>query len=144
MMERRTRILPRTAIPLTAALLLGAGTVPALAQATHGAAPPVAATAEPAPGTPAGMPSGRTIARAGHALHDVLAINHHYGARLADTHDPAGKQRIVVLAQQQAAAAIQRQGLTIDRYDQVLELARENPTVRQQLLQAAGITPHPG
>ena len=143
-MERRTRILPRTAIPLAAALLLGAGIVPVMAQASRNGAPPVTAAPEPAPGTPAGMPSGRTITRAGHALHDVLAINHQYGARLADTHDPAGKQRIVVLARQQAAAAIQRQGLTIDRYDQVLELARENPTVRQQLLQAAGITPHQG
>jgi hypothetical protein len=121
MMAHRTRILP-----IAAVLAAGMLAVPAFAQTAGGTAP--AATVPPA-----------TMAKAGHALHDVMAINRSYGSKVAQTSDPAGKQRLITEAKQQAEGAIARDGLTIAEYKQVLATAQQNPAVRQQLLSAAGL-----
>ncbi|EGO95746.1 DUF4168 domain-containing protein, partial [Acidiphilium sp. PM] len=83
--------------------------------------------------------SPQTIARAGKALHQVLEINHSYGAKLAHTTDPAGKQRLIASAKDKATTAITAQGLTVRQYDQVLAEARQNPALRARLFAAAGL-----
>ncbi|MCU4159598.1 DUF4168 domain-containing protein [Acidiphilium sp. AL] len=135
-MAHRTRTLPFAALAagLIATPML-AGT--ALAQMTAPAAPQPRQSTGMMPAHPL---SHATIAKAGHALRKVVAINKMYGDKLAKTTDPAAKQQLVATAKQKAMGAITRQGLTVGQYDQVLASAEQNPAMRQQLLSAAGIS----
>lgn len=123
-----------SAVALIAAAMAGA---PALAATGS----PAAAAPAPTTGSMSAAPSAspQTIARAGKALHQVLEINHSYGAKLAHTTDPAGKQRLIAAAKDKASAAITAQGLTVRQYDQVLAEARQNPALRARLFAAAGL-----
>ena len=123
-----------SAVALIAAAMAGA---PALAATGS----PAAAAPAPATGSMSAAPSAspQTIARAGKALHQVLEINHSYGAKLAHTTDPAGKQRLIASAKDKATTAITAQGLTVRQYDQVLAEARQNPALRARLFAAAGL-----
>lgn len=120
----------------------------ALVAAAMASAPALAATGSPAAAAPApttgsmsAAPSAspQTVAKAGKALHQVLEINHSYGAKLAHTTDPAGKQRLIASAKDKATTAITAQGLTVRQYDQVLAEARQNPALRARLFAAAGL-----
>ncbi|HQT74495.1 MAG: hypothetical protein B7Z59_03200 [Acidiphilium sp. 37-67-22] len=122
----------------------------ALFAAAFAASPALAATTSPGAATPVPAPttgsmaaapaaSPQTVAKAGKALHQVLDINHTYGAKLAHTTNPAGKQRLIASAKSKATAAITAQGLTVRQYDQVLAEARQNPSMRAQLFAAAGL-----
>ncbi|ABQ30957.1 MULTISPECIES: DUF4168 domain-containing protein [Acidiphilium] len=123
-----------SAVALIAAAMAGA---PALAATGS----PAAAAPAPTTGSMSAAPSAspQTIARAGKALHQVLEINHSYGAKLAHTTDPAGKQRLIASAKDKATTAITAQGLTVRQYDQVLAEARQNPALRARLFAAAGL-----
>jgi hypothetical protein len=89
---------------------------------------------------PAANVSRTTIAKAGKAMHQVMAINQSYGAKMSAATDPSTKAQIVAAAKQKAMAAISAQGLTVSQYNQVLASAQSNPAVRQQLLSTAGAT----
>ncbi|MEE3501600.1 DUF4168 domain-containing protein [Acidiphilium acidophilum] len=123
---------------------LGAG----LLAATLIAAPAFAQTMAPGttPGTssgtmmPAGPASSATIAKAGRAMHDVMAINQRYAAKLTASTDPATKQQIVARAKQKAESAITSHGLSVGQYNQVLASAQSNPALRRQLLNDAGLS----
>ena len=142
MTTHRTRTLPFAALAagLIATPLL-AGT--ALAQMAAPPAPQGTGTSTMPPTTNPGMPaqpmSHATIAKAGHALRQVVAINKMYGNKLAKTSDPAAKQQLVAAAKQKAMGAITSHGLTVGQYNQVLASAEQNPAMRQQLLSAAGL-----
>lgn len=83
--------------------------------------------------------SAARIHQAGKALHQVLAINHSYGAKLSGAKTTAQKQQVVAVAKQKATAAIKQQGLSIQQYNEVLAAAQRNPAVKAQLLAAAGV-----
>ncbi len=123
-----------SAVALIAAAMAGA---PALAATGS----PAAAAPAPTTGSMSAAPSAspQTVAKAGKALHQVLEINHSYGAKLAHTTDPAGKQRLIASAKDKATTAITAQGLTVRQYDQVLAEARQNPALRARLFAAAGL-----
>ena len=129
----------RTLFRASAVALIAAAMASAPALAATGS--PAAAAPAPTTGSMSAAPSAspQTIARAGKALHQVLEINHSYGAKLAHTTDPAGKQRLIASAKDKATAAITSQGLTVRQYDQVLAEARQNPALRARLLAAAGL-----
>jgi Domain of unknown function (DUF4168) len=128
MMARGKRILPMSQI---AAVLVAAGalTVPAFGQN---------ATTHPAPATSPAY-SDATLAKAGHALRDVLAINQTYRDKMVATSDPAARSHYVADARQQATAAVTRDCLTLAQYNQILGQARQDPALRTRLLSAAGI-----
>ncbi len=129
----------RTLFRASAVALVAAAMASAPALAATGS--PAAAAPAPATGSMSAAPSAspQTIARAGKALHQVLEINHSYGAKLAHTTDPAGKQRLIASAKDKATTAITAQGLTVRQYDQVLAEARQNPALRARLFAAAGL-----
>ncbi|KDM66673.1 DUF4168 domain-containing protein [Acidiphilium sp. JA12-A1] len=129
----------RTLFRASAVALIAAAMASAPALAATGS--PAAAAPAPATGSMSAAPSAspQTIARAGKALHQVLEINHSYGAKLAHTTDPAGKQRLIASAKDKATTAITAQGLTVRQYDQVLAEARQNPALRARLFAAAGL-----
>lgn len=121
-------------------------TIAGLAAAALLVGPAMAQTASPGDtGSSSGMRavpqvSPQTVSKAGKAMHNVLAINKSYGDKLQKTSDPAGKQELVAMAKQKATTAITDQGLTVGEYNQVLASARQNQSMRQQLLNAAGVT----
>ncbi|BAJ81145.1 MULTISPECIES: DUF4168 domain-containing protein [Acidiphilium] len=129
----------RTLFRASAVALIAAAMASAPALAATGS--PAAAAPAPTTGSMSAAPSAspQTIARAGKALHQVLEINHSYGAKLAHTTDPAGKQRLIASAKDKATTAITAQGLTVRQYDQVLAEARQNPALRARLFAAAGL-----
>lgn len=106
-------------LPVVAGLLAALAVSPALAQS---AAPQF---------------SEATITKAGHALHDVMAINHSYSDQLQQTKDPASRQQIMTEDKTKGTEAVNRNGLTVDQYNQVLEAARKDPNLRQKLIDAA-------
>jgi hypothetical protein len=133
MMVRRTRILP--------VVILAARTfvTPALAQYSTATPNSPARQQTPQGNATSSNYSDATIAKAGHALRDVLTINQTYRNKLTSTSDMATRRQIIADAKQQAVAAIGRDGLTVDQYNQILASARDNLAVRQRLLSAAGI-----
>lgn len=81
--------------------------------------------------------SAATITKAGHALHDVMAINQAYAGQLQHVTDPASRQQIIAEDETKGVEAVNRNGLTVDQYKQILEAARQDPTLRQKLIAAA-------
>jgi hypothetical protein len=130
MMARRSRTLP-----IALVLAAGACAAPSFGQ-TYGTTP----TPPAAPGATASPAySDATMTKAGHALHDVLAINQTYRGKAAATTDPAARSQIIDQAKQQATQAVNRDGLTVDQYNQILASARQDPALRTRLLSAAGL-----
>lgn len=111
---------------------------PAFAQTSAGMAPVAPTGSAQAAGIP--PVSQATIAKAGQAMRDVVSINRTYAARLSASTDPATKAQIVARAKQKAEAAIAGQGLSVGQYNQVLASARQNPALRQRLLNDAGLS----
>lgn len=132
-------------------MALGAKFLPAVVLAASAFALPAFAQTNgtaPTPPTPPAMSgnsatspsySDATMSKAGHALHDVLAINESYRQKLVATNDTNTKRQLASEAQQKATAAVTRDGLSVDQYNQILAQARQDPALRTRLLNAAGI-----
>ncbi|MGH7105967.1 MAG: DUF4168 domain-containing protein, partial [Acetobacteraceae bacterium] len=103
-----------TRIPVLVGLFAALAASPALAQS-------------PGPQFPAA-----TITNAGHALHDVMAINQTYFDQLKQTTDPASRRQIITEDKAKGTEAVNRNGLTVDQYNQVIEAARTDPNLRQK------------
>lgn len=132
-MVRATKILP-----IALVMAAGALAAPAFGQ-TYGTPP----TPPMPPGATGGMTSqsysDATMTKAGHALHDVLTINQSYRQKMMGTSDMNARHQMATEAQQQAGAAVTRDGLTVDQYNQILTQARQDPALRARLLNAAGL-----
>jgi parvulin-like peptidyl-prolyl isomerase len=133
-MEQHTRFMSRLALAAgLVAIPLASGTALAQTATTHPVTPQAMGRS-----MPAGNLSHATITKAGKALHEVMAINQSYKAKMSAATAPSTKNQILTAAKQKAMAAISAQGLTVSQYDQVLASAQNNPAVRQQLLSASG------
>jgi Domain of unknown function (DUF4168) len=101
------------------------------------------AAAQPSGGVPSGnepnaSTSDATVGKVGAALRQVLQIKQTYSQRLQSAATPAEQQDISKQASGAAAAAITRQGLSIDQYTRVLQAAQSDPALKQRVLAAAG------
>lgn len=111
--------------------------------------PPAAAQTGPASGgrTPAftnpdargATPSEATVRKAGAALRDVAGIQSRYGQQVQSAGSPDQRRALAQRANQEEVAAVQRHGLSIDQFNQVVQTARVDPGVHQRLLAAAGV-----
>lgn len=81
--------------------------------------------------------SDTTIQRAGKALKDVVAIRQRY-SRQIQAGNGGDQQELIKRAQAESAQAVKAQGLSVSQYNNVIELARSDPNVKQRLLTAAG------
>jgi len=120
----------RPSIHLVAGLTLAAG----LALA------PVMASAQPtqAPNSPpvaASIPDA-TIGKAGAALHDIVGVQEKYQGKMAGA-SPEQKQGLSEQANAEAVQAIQSHGISVQEYSNVVRTARNDPQVKQRLLDAA-------
>lgn len=143
MMAHRTKISPLVALAagLIATPLLAGTAMAQMASQTAGgpAAAPATSDGMSTQAIPVQQISSKTITKAGKALHNVLAINQRYGAKLSKVTNPADKQKLVANAKEKAMGAIAGQGLSVNQYNEVLASAQQNPAVRAQLLSAAGV-----
>jgi hypothetical protein len=84
----------------------------------------------------AAKPDAATINKAGAALHDVALVQEKYQGKI-ESASPAQKQTLTTQANAEAVQAIQSRGLSVQDYASVIRVARNDPQVKQQLLDVA-------
>jgi hypothetical protein len=91
----------------------------------------------PSPGlsTPAPTITEQKLDAAAAALERVASLKKTYEQRLAETPAQADKQRIVAEANDALEKAVADQGLSVEEYSSILEVAQNNPEVRGKILQ---------
>jgi hypothetical protein len=117
---------------LTAAIVAASAVTPSFAQQT--------ASGPQMPGTTtqqSGSPDDATVHKVGTALGNVATIRQQYTQRMQSTNSPQQRQELTDRARTDMEKAIGNQGLTIDRYNQVIQMAQNDPTLRQRLLNVA-------
>jgi hypothetical protein len=98
------------------------------AQKTQGEAPSSSPSSPPA-----NIPEQKLDAAAA-ALERVIGLQKTYEQRLAQS-EQADKERIVAEANDALAKAVADQGLSVEEYSSILEVAQNDPDVRGKLLQ---------
>jgi hypothetical protein len=78
-----------------------------------------------------------TVARTGAALKQVAKVKSIYGPKVDAASTPDERAQLSNQEMEAARTAIGAQGLTIDQYDNVMELAQADPTLRERLLKIA-------
>jgi hypothetical protein len=81
--------------------------------------------------------SDETVAKTGAALRDVSKITGRYEPRIRAAQNEDERGRITDEEVTVAKQAISDQGLTIDEYQHVMEMARADPGLRERLIRAA-------
>jgi hypothetical protein len=77
------------------------------------------------------------VQKAGAALRHVSQIQSDYSQRVRGANTQDERQRLVEEAKAAEVSAVANQGLSVDQYNQMLQLAQADPTFRQRLLSAA-------
>jgi hypothetical protein len=96
----------------------------------------VAAESSPSgPSTTAPDLSDQKLRAAAAALQRVVSLQQDYRQRIAETDVPAEKERIVAEANSELAKAVTEQGLSVDEYSSIVDAAREDPEIRDKILQ---------
>jgi hypothetical protein len=113
-----------TAAILTAGCYLSIPTVNVLAQS-----PP------PGPSAPTPDLSDQKLNAAAAALERVASLQKDYRQRVAEAEAPAEKERIVAEANNELAKAVTEQGLSVEEYVSILDVARDDPEIRGKILQ---------
>ena len=120
------RLLTRSlaAAILTAGCYLSIPTVNVLAQS-----PP------PGPSTSAPDLSDQKLSATAAAMERVVSLQKNYRQRIAEAEAPAEKERIVAEANNELTKAVTEQGLSVDEYTSILDMAQDDPEIRDKLLQ---------
>ena len=120
------RLFPRSlaAAILTAGCYLSTPTVNVLAQ-----------TPSPGPSISARDLSDQKLKAVAAALQHVASLRKDYQQRIAEAEAPAEKERIVAEANKELTKAVTEQGLSVEEYTSILDAARENPEIRDKLIQ---------
>jgi len=69
------------------------------------------------------------------ALEHILSLQKDYRQRIAETEAPAEKERILAEAHNEFTKAVTEQGLSLEEYASILDMARDDPEIRGKLLQ---------
>ena len=98
-------------------------------------------------GQDAATPPGATIQQSdlsdamlhkvGAALRQTVTIRQKYAERAQATKSPEEQQTLTTQAQTEMVQAISDQGLSVQQYNQVIQMAQADPTLKQRLLSAA-------
>ena len=88
----------------------------------------------PSPSNPAANITEQKLDAAAAALERVIGLQKTYGQRLAEA-EQADKGRIVAEANDALTKAVADQGLSVEEYSSILEVAQNDPEVRGKLLQ---------
>ena len=109
---------------LTAGCYLSIPTVNVLAQAPS-----------PGPSTSAPDLSDQKLSATATSMERVASLQKDYRQRLAEAEAPAEKERIVAEANKELTKAVTEQGLSVEEYTSILDAARDNPEIRDKLIQ---------
>jgi len=119
--------------PAAAAALMLTVAMPALGQQ---AAPATPAPTMPGASTQAGEMSDAMVQKVGTALKHVMAIRQQY-AQQAQSVDTPKRQDLRTKAERDMVKAIDDQGLSLDQYDQAIQMAQSDQRLRDRLVKAA-------
>jgi poly(3-hydroxybutyrate) depolymerase len=119
-------------VALAAALAVASAT-PVLAQ--QGGRDATAPHAPGATAQPSELSDGM-VQKVGKALRNAATIRQQYTDR-AQTQSPQQQQQLTEQAQGEMVKAINDQGLSVQQYNQVIQMAQADPTLKQRLLSAA-------
>jgi len=124
--EKKMRLLTRSlaAAILTAGCYLSIPTVNVLAQS-----PP------PGPSTSAPDLSDQKLSATAAAMERVVSLQKNYRQRIAEAEAPAEKERIVAEANNELTKAVTEQGLSVEEYTSILDMAQDDHEIRDKLLQ---------
>lgn len=91
----------------------------------------------PSPGlsTPSPEITDQKLDAAAAALQRVAFLQQTYRQRLAEAAAQPDKERIITEANNALTSAVSDQGLSLEEYSSILEVARNNPEVREKILQ---------
>jgi Domain of unknown function (DUF4168) len=114
--------------PAAAVLVIGAGLLP-LAAAN-------AQVQSPSPGLSEQTPniSDQKLDAAAAAIEQVASLNQDYQQRIVAA-APSDRERIANEAMDALAKAVTDQGLSVEEYDSILEVAQNDPDVREKIRQ---------
>jgi hypothetical protein len=107
---------------------------PALAQQSRTDTPTPQAPGAPSPN---GEMSDAMVHKVGTALRHISAIRQTYEQRAKTANNQQQMQDLNNQAQNEMIKAISDQGLSVQQYQQAIQLAQANPTLRQRLITAA-------
>lgn len=98
---------------------------------------PAANAQQPAPehSAPAPSISDQKLDAAAAALQQVATIQQTYKQRFAQATTPSDQQRVVAEAHDALTKAVQDQGLSVEEYNSIIEIAQNDPDVRGKVLQ---------
>ncbi len=116
---------------VVAAAIAAAVAVPALAQQNGSDAQTPGATIQQ------GDLSDAMVQKVGTVLRQTVTIRQKYAERAQATKSSQEQQALATEAQTEMVQAISDQGLTVQQYNQVIQMAQADPTLKQRLLAAA-------
>jgi hypothetical protein len=128
---------------LVAALSVVAATVfavPASAQMVRGQETPQQGVTQ-TPKSTARHFSAKTVTAAGHAMRDITNVNKKYLPKLQMARQANDQNEVQKITQKATGDALQKlasDGISPQKYQQVVSAARSNPLLRAQVLEAAG------
>jgi hypothetical protein len=79
--------------------------------------------------------SDQKLNAAAAALERVVSLQEGYRQRIAQAEVAADKERIVAEANSELTKAITDQGISVEEYTSILDVARDNPEIRGKILQ---------
>jgi hypothetical protein len=86
------------------------------------------------PQLPANIPDQKLDAAAA-ALQKVVNLQQQYRQKLAGTSDQTEQQNIIAEANDQLKRAVTDQGLSVEEYTSIMQVAQNDPQIRDKLLQ---------
>jgi len=92
-------------------------------------------TASPGVTAPSSNITDQKLDAAAAALQRVVSLQQQYRAKLAQTPDASDQQRLVAEANGELAKAVTDQGLSVEEYSSIMQVAQNDPEVRGKLLQ---------
>jgi Domain of unknown function (DUF4168) len=95
----------------------------------------LAQSPSPGPSTSAQDLSDQKLSAVAAALERIASLQKDYRQRIAEAEAPAEKERIVAEARNEFTKAVTEQGLSVEEYASVLDMAQDDPAIRDKLLQ---------
>jgi Domain of unknown function (DUF4168) len=89
----------------------------------------------PDPSTSAPELSDQKLNAVAAALERIASLQKDYRQRIAEAEAPADKERIVAEAHGEFTKAVTDQGLSLEEYASILDVARDDSEIRSKLLQ---------
>jgi hypothetical protein len=94
-------------------------------------------TSSPSPGAtaPSANITDQKLDAVAAALQRVVGLQKEYRERLAQAQDASAQQQLIQEANGQLAKAVTDQGLSVEEYSSIIQVAQNDPEVRGKLLQ---------